>query len=185
MTDSPMPPKAPSKRNRWILPTILLVLVFAVLVILFALSGRSNLADGTTEQTAAGLQYESAVNGITLTVPGSWAPKPRSREAVSFAGSNGCSLSVLSHLMLFPTSVYERSVQSVITKTHPGQVYVPDDSWQGGRAARRRRARRSQRGKRRDRFTELHPLSSWCFGGLSHRDLASPSGGLPCPASDH
>lgn len=49
----------------------------------------------------------------------------------SFAGKNGCSVNVLSHLMFVPTSVYQRSVQIVITKAYPGQVYMPDSSWQG------------------------------------------------------
>lgn len=131
MRSSQMPTTSTPKPIRWLLPTILVALVLAVLVTLFLLSGKNNLSAGKAEHTAAGLQYRNAGRVIALTVPGSWAPRPRSKEAVSFGGSNGCSVSVLSHLMFVPTSVYQRSVQLGITKTHPGQVYAPDNSWHG------------------------------------------------------
>lgn len=82
MTDSLMAARSTPQRNKLILPTMSIVLTLAVLVILFKLSGHSNLANGTTEQTAAGLQYRNAGSGITLTIPASWASRPRWGEAV-------------------------------------------------------------------------------------------------------
>lgn len=123
-----------STSRRGQMRVVLILATFAIIltaVVVFALTGRNNLGGGSAEQAPSGLVYRNTRHNLAFTMPSSWTRKEYNTEAIDFMGSAGCSVAVLSHFVLIPTSAYENSIEIAITHTHPGQRYTAYTLWQG------------------------------------------------------
>lgn len=105
--------------------------IMLTLLGVFALSGRSDLHGGSFEQTPAGLVYRNTGHDISFTMPPFFVRKEYRTEAADFMGKGGCSVGIMSHLVLLPMSVYEHSIEHLISRTHPGQLFTEYALWQG------------------------------------------------------